>query len=199
MNSWEFQSTLVVLIISIGRTDIWEIFCRYKDLKELTFCNPYYDFFNSVSNIEPLIHLKEIAIECSLINIPFFDSITTLAPNLEEFELKSRFELHNGKLNQISRLKKLTKIKLFSTERKGHYVDDHGFIRLLDNCSKLKEVIFNFEVNISIKTIDKLKEMANNRSKERILFQCLVTSVELQSEHLSGLPKNLFIRTNFNV
>ena len=28
------------------RTDIWETFCRYKDLKELTFCTPNYDFLD---------------------------------------------------------------------------------------------------------------------------------------------------------
>ena len=123
-----------------GRTDIWEIFCRYKDLKELSFCFPNYDFLDSVPNIEPLIHLKEISIECLLINNGFFVNITQLAPNLEEFELKSRFNLSNQKLKMLSQLKQLTKIKLLSTDKKGHEADDGGFIRLLDNCSKLKKV-----------------------------------------------------------
>ena len=124
---------------SIKRTDIWETFCRYKDLKELTFCFPDFDFLSSLPNIEPLFHLKEISIECSLINNGFFGNIVQLAPNLEVFELKSRFDLTNKKLKKLSELKLLSKIKLLSTEKTDHDAEDEGFIGLLDNCSKLEK------------------------------------------------------------
>ena len=82
-------------------------------------------------------------------------------------------------------------------ERKTTSSNDIGVIQLLDNCLRLKEVLFDFEVNITSETIDKLKELANNRPKDIIRFQCLVNSPELQSNRLIGVPKNLIIQTTF--
>ena len=108
------------------RTDIWQTFCQFKDLRELIFRYSKYDFLNSVPNTETLIHLKEITIECLQINTKFFINITKMAPNLEGLELKSRFELTNGKLKQISQLKQLTNIRLyiFNTEKKNPEAND---------------------------------------------------------------------------
>ena len=123
-----------------------------------------------------------------------------MAPNVEELELKSLFKLTNEDLIKISNLKKLSKIKLISTEKKDHSVDDIGVIQLLDNCPKVRQVILNLEVNITFVSIEKLKEFANRiinskRPKEMMRLQCFVSSPDLQSNRLKSLPKNLIIQT----
>ena len=182
------------------RTDVWQTLCRYRDLKRLEFRVPIGNSDESMTNIEPLIKLKEITFKCQTINQHFFDNITKLAPNVEELELKSQFKLTNDDLITISQLDKLTKIELISKEKKYHSADDIGVNELLDNCQELRQVILDLEVNITSVSIDKLKEFANRiinseRAKEMIRFECFVISPELQSNRLKSLPKNLIIQT----
>ena len=162
----------------------------------MIFRDPDYSFEKFIPNIETLLSLGEITIEC--LYFDNFDTIPKLAPNLEEFELISTFELTNSELNELSKLKHLNKINLISKKKTNHSSDDIGVIQLLDICPKLREVLFDFEVNITSETIDKLKKLANNRPTEIIKFQCLVNSLELQSNRLTGVPKNLIIQTKFN-
>ena len=180
---------------STKESDFLHIFSRHKDLEQLIFRDPNYVFVEYMSNIEPLMSLEEITIECL-----YFDNldIAKIAPNLTDFQLISTFKLINNDLNKLSKLKNLTKINLIDQLKTRHSSDDIGVIQLLDSCLKLREVIFDFEVNITSKTIDKLKELANNRPKVIIRFQCLVNSSELQSNRLTGVPKNLIIQTKFN-
>ena len=187
---------LTTYLDSYKDIDIWHIFCRNKDLEELIFRYKRYIFDNLKPNIEPLMSLEQITIEC--LYFDDFDNIAKLAPNLEEFRLFSRFFLKNRDLIELSKLKYLTKINLMSCQKTDHSSDDIGVIQLLDCCLRLKEVLFDFQVNISSKTIDKLRELANNRPKEIIKFRCFVNSSELQSNRLIGVPKNLFIQTKFN-
>ena len=145
----------------IERTDVWQTLYRYKDLERLEFRFRYEDFDKSMSNIKPLIKLKEIIFICKTVNKHFFDNITKLAPNVEEFELISLFNLTNDNLITLSKLICLTRIKLVSTEEKEHSVDDIGVVLLLDNCPKLREVVLDLELYITCVLIEKLKEMAN--------------------------------------
>ena len=177
------------------RTDIWQKLSRYRDLEKLEFCVAFNDSDELMANIEPLIHLKEITFECETINKYFFDNITKLAQNVEEFELKSQSKLTNDNLKTLSQLNTLIKIKLISTEKKDHSVDDIGVIQLLDNCQKLRLIILDFEVNITSFSIDKLKEFAKHRSDQLIRFECFVSSPELQWNRLKSLPKNLIIQS----
>ena len=176
------------------RTDIWQTLSRYRDLERLEFCVPFNDSYKPMPDIEPLIKLKEIIFECETINKHFFDNITKLAPNAEELELKSLFKLTNENLITLSQLKCLTRICLISTEKKDHSVDDIGVIQLLDNCTKLREIILDLEVNITYVSIEKLIELAKQRSDQFIRFQCFVISQELQSYRLKNLPNNLIIQ-----
>ena len=183
------------------RNDFMDSFCRYKDLRRLELSLPFSDLYKSMLNIKPMMELKEITFDYFTINKHFFDDITKLAPNLEELELKSLFKLTNDNLKRLSQLKCLTRICLISTEKKNHSVDDIGVIQLLDNCQKLRQIILELEVNITFLSIDKLKELANRiinseRPKNIIRFECFVSSPELQSKRLKGLPKNLIIQTN---
>ena len=196
-----FDKSMTVYVVIIAKSyfkessDIWQTLCRYRDLERLQFCVAFNDSDEFMANIEPLIHLKEITFECETINQHFFDNITKLAPNVEELELKSLSKLTNDNLKTLSQLNTLIKIKFISTEKKEHSVDDIGVIQLLDKCSKLKLIILDFEVNITSVSIDKLKEFAKHRSNQLIRFQCFVSSPELQSNRLKGLPKNLIIQT----
>ena len=179
------------------RKDIWQILSRYKSLEEFAFCYPEFDFYESVPNIEPLMSLKEVTIECLQINNGFFGNITKMAPNLEVFELKSRFDLSNRKLKVLSKLSRLRKVNLMSLEKKDHEASDKGVIRLLNSCERIEDIVFDFEIEITIKTIDKLIELAKGRPKEKFRFQCFVSSPELQSNQLSDLPNNLIIQTKY--
>ena len=148
-----------------------------------------------MANIKPVIGLKEITFDCETIFEYFFYNILKLAPNVEELELKSLFKLTNHNLFTLSHLKCLTRICLMSTGKKDHSVNDIGVIQLLDNCSKLREVVLDFELNITSVSIDEFKEFAKQRSEQLIRFQCFVSSPELQSNRLKGLQNNLFIET----
>ena len=187
---------LMTYRLSNEESDIWHIFSRHKDLEQLIFRDPDYSFEKFIPNIETLLSLGKITIEC--LYFENFDTIPKLAPNLEEFKLISTFELTNSELNELSKLKRLTKINLISKKKTNHSSDNIGVIQLLDGCPKLREVLFDFEVNINYETIDKLKKLANNRPKEIIKFQCLVNSWELQSIRFTGVPKNLIIQTKLN-
>ena len=183
------------------RTDVWQTLCRYRDLERLRI-SVFNDIEKWTLNIEPLIKLKEISFESETLNEYFFDDLTKLAPNVEELELRSQLKLTNNNLIELSQLKCLTRICLVSTEKKEHSVDDIGFIQLLDNCQKLREVILDLELNLTFASIDKLIEMANRiinseRPKDVIRFECFVSSPELQSNRLKSLPKNLIIQTKF--
>ena len=114
------------------RNDIWQILSRYKSIEEFAFCYPEFDFYESVPNIEPLMSLKEVTIECLQINNGFFGNITKMAPNLEVFELKSRFDLSNRKLKVLSKLSRLRKVNLMSLEKKDHEASDTN--RVLSDC-----------------------------------------------------------------
>ena len=97
----------------------------------------------------------------------------------------------------LCRLEGLTNVSLNSPEKKEHEANDIGVIQLLDNCLKIRELLFDFEVNITSNSLNKLKELANKRPKEMIRFKCFVSSPELQSNQLTGIPKNLIIQTKF--
>ena len=175
---------------------------RYKDLQRLELSITFSDLDISMLNIEPLMELKEITLECNTIDKHFFDNITKLAPNVEELELKSLFKLTNDNMITLSQLKCLTRICLVSTKKNDHSVDDVGVIKVLHNCQKLREVILNLQLNITSASIDKLKEVANRiinseRPKDMIRFECFVSSPELQTNRLKSLPKNLIIKTKF--
>ena len=179
-------------------TEVWQTLCRYKDLERLEFRFIVFNSYKSMPNIEPLIELKEITFECRTINKHFFDNITKLAPNVEELELKSDFELTNDNLITISKLICLTRICLVSYKKKNDSVDDIGVIQFLDKCQKLRLIILDLEVNITSVSIEKLIELAKQRSDQLIRFECFVSSPELQSNRLKNLPKNLIIQTQSN-
>ena len=179
------------------RDDIWIIFSLFKNLQHLVFCAPNFDFYKSVPNIELLFNLREIQIECLHINNGFFEHIVRLAPNLKDFELKSLFELTNGKLKMLCKLKHLIRVNLMCPEKRDHETDDKGIIQLLNNCTELRELLFDFEVNITFNSINRFIELAKERLKDIITFQCFVNSPELQSNQLTGIQKNLIIQTKF--
>ena len=110
----------------VERIDYWVILPRYVNLQRLEFSLSFNSFYESMLNIEPLMELKEITFDCVKINENFFDNIIKLAPNVEVLELDSQF-----KLIKLSQLKKLNKIKLNSTGKKDHSVNDIGVIQLL--------------------------------------------------------------------
>ena len=178
-------------------SEIWQMFSENKDLEQLIFHNSKFDFHNSVPDIEPLINLSQISIDCLRIDNGFFANIAKIAPNLKDFELISQFLLTNCRLKMLYKLKQLTRLNLMSSDKKYHSADDNGIIHFFENCVKLREVLFDFEVNISSHLFDKLKGFANERPKEIIRFQCFVISPELQSNKLSDIPKNLIIQTKF--
>ena len=124
-----------------NESDIWRIFSRHKDLEQLIFRAS--DFNELMPNIEPLMKLEEITIEC--LYFDDFDTIAKLAPNIEEFQLISTFDLTNSDLNELSQLKLLTKINLISKEKTEHSSDDIGVIQILESCLRLREVLFNFQ------------------------------------------------------
>ena len=191
---------ITVKLYIIEKFDFWVILSRYINLQRLEFNIAFNSFYESKVYIEPMMELKEITLNCHKINDHFFVNITKLAPNVEVLELALEFKFKNEDLIKLSQLKKLNKIRLNSTEKKEYSVDDIGVIQLLDNCQKLRQVILDFEVNITSASIDKLKQMANQiinseRPKDMIRFECFVSSSELQSNRLKSLPKNLIIRT----
>ena len=49
---------------SSNTTDVWQTLCRYRDLQRLEFHLRFRDLSDSMSNIEPLMELKEITFEC---------------------------------------------------------------------------------------------------------------------------------------
>ena len=65
--------------------------------------------------------------------------------------------------------------------------------RVLNIYPKLRKIVFRFRPNITSETIDKLIEMANNRPKETISFECFGSESELKLYYIQNKPKNLNI------
>ena len=111
---------LMAYCLSTKESNFWYMFSQHKDLEQLIFRDPNYIIDELKPNIEPLMKLEEITIEC--LYFDDFDTIAKLAPNLEEFQLISTFVLINSDLNELSQLKHLTKINLMNGRKKNHFL-----------------------------------------------------------------------------
>ena len=125
----------------------------------------------------------------------FFTNLSLLTPNLKEFEFHYFKHIYSNKdLIDLSLIKHLKRLVLYSS-KEDHSTDDSAVIQLSDNCKAMNELILNFRSNITVKTIDKLKEVANNRPKERITFGTMSSDNELISygQSMAEITPNLFI------
>lgn len=195
-NEWMEVSVNWILRMNFdNRINFWNFFRRLDDIQELYICVS--DFFDdSFIKIRSLEKLTDVTIICDFIGFGFFTNITHLAPNIEKFELKTRIRLKEHSMKAFHRLKRLSVLKLIPIDdfiRSRHQLSDSAINQLLDNCLDLKEIVFNFVLDINRSVIDKLKAMANKRPKEMIRFEYSVDK-EIDSNLLSDLPKNLFVQ-----
>ena len=143
------------------------------------------------SNSPLLKSLVQIKIVCSVIDDfdPFITNMTKLSPNIKYLAVIARTLISNTSFQCLSQLKCLTEISLKLGDGINS-VTDSGLYYLLNSCRRLKKIQFKFWLNITIKTIHQIIELANNRP---ISFECFGSQEDIYGIDRIEIPPNVFI------
>ena len=150
--------------------NIWECLGKFIKLRQLDVTLKLSQIEDSVEALKRLKHLTDLSIRCSKLGDPFFKDIDLFLPNLKSLSLNSDYDLSDTLLESLSKLKHLSRISLGSGHKALRSITDSGVSQLLNNCQKLRKIVFLSRPYITAQSVDKLIEFANKNSKNGIYF-----------------------------
>lgn len=159
----------VFFMISNFEHDFFKLAGSFQNVKELIFTSQLCEIPDTNAKIKPLMNLKVLRIYYKSIGKHFFANVSKLAPNLKVFDFLIECEITEESLICMSWMKDLKVIHLFPNL--GEEKPEKFIEKLLYYWPKLLEIELKLKSNISLESIDKLKQFAENNPKIKISLE----------------------------
>lgn len=169
---------LKIFLCGVFDTNFFMVIGVFHGLRSLLIDHIHGIFINDGTTVEALsgcTQLKEITIDCELIDDSFFSDIHKHLPNLVEMTIRSN-RITDKSMKSFARLQHLNCITLENSKKYFHKITDDGVCALVNWAPSLRKVNFKSMPNITKVSIDCI--VAKAKSLKTITFEYKFSNIE---------------------